>query len=261
MSEKIQKVLSHFGYGSRREIETWLSAGLIHINSKLAKLGDRMERSDAVSIKGRRVFLSLEESPPPRVLLYYKPEGLVCTRDDPEGRETVFQALPRPKNARWIMVGRLDLNTSGLLLFTTDGELANALMHPKHQVEREYAVRLYGTLTPEHINALKNGIMLEDGPAVFKEVFDRGGEGQNHWYHVVITEGRNREIRRMFDHFELQVSRLIRVRYGSIHLPHDLARGQMCDLPYDQLKLLYQNAGLPIPAAPKFQPKLNKGRR
>lgn len=263
MSEKIQKVLSTFGYGSRREIEGWIEQGHIQVNGKLAKIGDRMEITDTISIKGRRIVLNLVAQAAPKVLIYYKPEGIVCTRHDPEGRETVFKKLPPLRGARWIMVGRLDFNTSGLLLFTTDGALANALMHPRQQIDREYAVRIYGTLSDEQMTLLETGVPLEDGPAAFKKISDEGGEGQNHWYHATITEGRNREIRRMFEYCDVLVSRLIRIRYGCVPLPTTLSRGQMCDLPLPQIKTLYQQAGLPIPPsleAPQMAKPVTKAR-
>ncbi len=247
-SEKIQKVLSRHGYGSRREIETWLVAGRIRLNNQLAKLGDRMVAADTIEIDGRRVIFRPEEAQP-QVLLYYKPVGEVCSRKDPEGRPTIFDHLPRLRDARWIMVGRLDFNTSGLLLLTTHGELANALMHPRQQIEREYAVRIFGHLSAEQTEALLKGVQLEDGWAQFKSIHDQGGEGQNHWYHVVLTEGRNREVRRLFEYFHLSVSRLIRVRFGPISLPRELARGQSRLLSDAEVKMLFKQAGLNLPMA------------
>lgn len=244
MSEKIQKVLAQFGFGSRREIERWISGGRIHLKGQLAKLGDRMELTDPITLDKKMLFLKAEDRPTHKVLMYYKPEGEVCTQKDPENRPTVFENLPRLRNARWIMVGRLDFNTSGLLLFTTDGELANALMHPKSEMEREYAVRIFGTLSASQIETLKKGIQLEDGFAQFKTVLEQGGEGQNHWYHVVIMEGRNREIRRMFDYFDITVSRLLRVRFGPISLPPELSRGKRRELLPMEMKALYEAAGL-----------------
>jgi 23S rRNA pseudouridine2605 synthase len=245
VSEKIQKVLSRYGYGSRREIDTWLTAGRIHLNDKLAKLGDRMTLSDAVKLDGRLVILRPEVALP-KVLMYYKPVGEVCSRKDPENRPTVFDALPKLKSSRWIMVGRLDFNTSGLLLFTTHGELANALMHPRQQVEREYAVRVFGSLSDEQTKTLLKGVELEDGVAQFKAIKDQGGEGHNHWYHVVLTEGRNREVRRMFEYFNMTVSRLIRVRFGDLVLPRDLPRGKTLLLSEAEVKALFKSVGLRI---------------
>ena len=244
-TEKIQKVLSRYGYGSRREIETWLSAGRIHLNDQLAKLGDRMSPEDRLKLDGKPVILRAEVAMP-KVLMYYKPVGEVCSRKDPEGRPTVFDALPKVRDARWIMVGRLDFNTAGLLLFTTHGELANALMHPRQQIEREYAVRIFGTLTEEQTKALLKGVELEDGFAQFKAVKDQGGEGHNHWYHVILTEGRNREVRRMFEYFNMTVSRLIRVRFGDFSLPRDLPRGKTLMLTDQEVKALFKRVGLTI---------------
>ncbi|MCX7122321.1 MAG: pseudouridine synthase [Gammaproteobacteria bacterium] len=244
-SEKIQKVLSRYGYGSRREIETWLSAGRIQLNNQLAKLGDRMTHADSIKLDGRLVIMRPEVAMP-KVLMYYKPVGEVCSRKDPEGRPTVFDALPKVRDARWIMIGRLDFNTSGLLMFTTHGELANALMHPRQQVEREYAVRVFGSLTEEQIKILLKGVELEDGFAQFKDLKDQGGEGHNHWYHVVLTEGRNREVRRMFEYFNMVVSRLIRVRFGDLTLPRDLPRGKTLMLTDPEVKTLFKSVGLKI---------------
>ena len=242
-SEKIQKVLSRYGYGSRREIEGWLVAGRIHLNNKLAKLGDRMTLADAIKLDGRLVILRPEVALP-KVLMYYKPVGQVCSRKDPEGRPTVFDALPKVQNARWIMIGRLDFNTSGLILFTTHGELANALMHPKQQIEREYAVRVFGSLSEEQTKMLLKGVELEDGFAQFKALKDEGGEGHNHWYHVVLTEGRNREVRRMFEYFNMTVSRLIRIRFGDFSLPRELARGKTLMLTDVEVKALFKSVNL-----------------
>lgn len=236
VTEKIQKVLSGHGLGSRREIETWIEAGRIEVNGRVAKLGDRVSAKDRLKLDGKPLFFNAEEKTFPRILLYYKPAGEVCSRKDPEGRRTVFGNLPKVSRGRWIMVGRLDLNTSGLLLFTTDGELANYMMHPRNQIEREYAVRVLGGLTAEQMTMLKKGVMLEDGLAKFVNIVEQGGEGVNRWYHVILQEGRNREIRRMFDALGLQVSRLIRVRYGPITLPAKLSRGKMAELTVEEVK-------------------------
>jgi 23S rRNA pseudouridine2605 synthase len=244
-SEKIQKVLSRYGYGSRREIETWLTAGRIQLNNQLAKLGDRMIVGDAIKLDGRLVILRPEIAAP-KVLLYYKPVGEVCSRKDPEGRPTVFDSLPKVRDGRWIMIGRLDFNTAGLLMFTTHGELANALMHPRQQVEREYAVRIFGSLTDEQTKTLLKGVELEDGFAQFKAIKDQGGEGHNHWYHVILTEGRNREVRRMFEYFNLTVSRLIRVRFGDIVLPRELPRGKTVMLGDSEVAALFKSVNLRV---------------
>jgi 23S rRNA pseudouridine2605 synthase len=245
-SERIQKVLSGQGLGSRREIEGWIVSGRVRVNGHLAKLGDRITLEDRIQIDEKLVFFEkVEKATLPRILLYYKPEGEICSRKDPEGRRTAFDNLPRVRGGRWIMVGRLDINTSGLLLFTTDGELANFLMHPSHEVEREYAVRVLGGLNPAQIEILKKGVMLEDGLARFSSVREEAGDGANRWYHVILQEGRNREIRRMFDALGLQVSRLIRVRYGPLILPTTLSRGKMIELTADETKLFLKNIKAP----------------
>lgn len=232
MSEKLQKVLARAGHGSRREIETIIEAGRVSVDGKIAKLGDRVELSSSLKIRldGHVVSLKESEEAVCRVLAYYKPEGELCTRSDPEGRPTVFERLPKLRGSRWVAVGRLDVNTSGLLLFTTDGELANRLMHPSREVEREYAVRVFGQIDDEKIKQLSRGVQLEDGPAAFRTISFQGGEGLNQWYNVTLTEGRNREVRRLWEAVGVQVSRLIRVRYGDIDLPKGLPRGGWAEL-------------------------------
>ncbi|ADM98437.1 23S rRNA pseudouridine(2605) synthase RluB [Dickeya dadantii] len=227
MSEKLQKVLARAGHGSRREIESMIEAGRISVDGKIATLGDRVEvtRATKIRIDGHVVSVRETEESVCRVLMYYKPEGELCTRSDPEGRPTVFDRLPRIQGYRWVAVGRLDVNTSGLLLFTTDGELANRLMHPSREVEREYAVRVFGEVGDDKIRQLSKGVQLEDGPAAFRSIRYQGGEGLNQWYNVTLTEGRNREVRRLWEAVDVQVSRLIRVRYGDIQLPKGLPRG------------------------------------
>ncbi|MGM3160651.1 23S rRNA pseudouridine(2605) synthase RluB [Dickeya undicola] len=227
MSEKLQKVLARAGHGSRREIESMIEAGRISVDGKIATLGDRVEvtRATKIRLDGHVVSVRETEEAVCRVLMYYKPEGELCTRSDPEGRPTVFDRLPRIQGYRWVAVGRLDVNTSGLLLFTTDGELANRLMHPSREVEREYAVRVFGEVGDDKIRQLSKGVQLEDGPAAFRSIRYQGGEGLNQWYNVTLTEGRNREVRRLWEAVGVQVSRLIRVRYGDIQLPKGLPRG------------------------------------
>jgi 23S rRNA pseudouridine2605 synthase len=244
MSEKLQKVLARAGLGSRREIEEWIEAGRILVNGKVAKLGDRVVDTDNVVVDNKRITLLATDLVPPRVLIYHKPEGQICTQDDPEGRETVFQHLPSLRSGRWVMVGRLDINTSGLLLFTTDGELANHLMHPSHQVEREYAVRVFGQVSPETLQRLKAGVNLEDGMAKFDQIIDAGGEGSNHWYHVILKEGKNREVRRLWESQGTKVSRLIRVRYANISLPRALHLGRYEELSLEQVNNLRVAAGM-----------------
>lgn len=232
MSEKLQKVLARAGHGSRREIESMIAAGRVSVDGKIATLGDRVESSKSLKIRIDGHLVSIAESATEvcRVLTYYKPEGELCTRSDPEGRPTVFDRLPRLRGSRWIAVGRLDVNTCGLMLFTTDGELANRLMHPSREVEREYAVRVFGQVDDDKIRQLSKGVQLEDGPAAFKTLKFGGGEGINQWYNVTLTEGRNREVRRLWEAVGVQVSRLMRVRYGDITLPKGLPRGGWTEL-------------------------------
>ena len=232
MSEKLQKVLARAGHGSRREIESMIAAGRVSVDGKIATLGDRVESSKSLKIRIDGHLVSNAESATEvcRVLAYYKPEGELCTRSDPEGRPTVFDRLPRLRGSRWIAVGRLDVNTCGLMLFTTDGELANRLMHPSREVEREYAVRVFGQVDDDKIRQLSKGVQLEDGPAAFKTLKFGGGEGINQWYNVTLTEGRNREVRRLWEAVGVQVSRLMRVRYGDITLPKGLPRGGWTEL-------------------------------
>lgn len=227
--ERIQKVLAQTGIGSRREIETWIAAGRISINGQQAKLGDKITAADKVRLDGEILPLA-QPGQKARILAYHKPVGEVCTRNDEKGRPTVFNRLPGIKNGRWINIGRLDINTSGLLLFTNDGELANRLMHPSGGIEREYAVRVFGEISKEIVKKLLGGVELEDGMARFTSIHDGGGKGTNHWYHVVIREGRNREIRRLWESQGVSVSRLIRVRYGPFPLPRELRAGNYREL-------------------------------
>nr|WP_028304820.1 23S rRNA pseudouridine(2605) synthase RluB [Oceanospirillum maris] len=243
-TEKLQKVLARTGMGSRREMERLIETGEIAINGQKAKLGDRVSIHDRVTVHGRLVKLIAEEEVPRRVIMYSKPEGELCTRHDPQGRRTVFDRLPKLKGERWISIGRLDINTSGLLLFTTDGELANRLMHPSQQIEREYAVRVMGDVKPDHIKAMVEGVMLEDGSASFTDVQEFGGEGINTWFHVVIMEGRNREVRRLWESQGLTVSRLKRVRYGSIFLDKRARAGEWIELTQQEIDQLSEMAGL-----------------
>ncbi|MDU6410872.1 MAG: 23S rRNA pseudouridine(2605) synthase RluB [Yersiniaceae bacterium] len=240
MSEKLQKVLARAGHGSRREIEAIIQAGRVSVDGKVATLGDRVEVTAGMKIRMDGHVVSITESTEAvcRVLAYYKPEGELCTRNDPEGRPTVFDRLPKLRGARWVAVGRLDVNTSGLLLFTTDGELANRLMHPSREVEREYAVRVFGQVDDEKIKQLSRGVQLEDGPAAFRTITYQGGEGLNQWYNVTLTEGRNREVRRLWEAVGVQVSRLIRVRYGDLTLPKGLPRGGWTELDLPQINYL-----------------------
>ncbi|TLF50441.1 23S rRNA pseudouridine(2605) synthase RluB [Halomonas urmiana] len=253
-TEKLQKVLARAGLGSRREMETAIADGRVKVNGKVATLGDRIEARDRVALDDRPVTLRAAEDVPRRVIMYNKPEGELCTRKDPEGRRTVFDRLPRLKGERWIAIGRLDINTSGLLLFTTDGELANKLMHPSTQVEREYAVRVMGEVTQAQVKAMVEGVMLDDGPANFTDVQEFGGEGINTWFHVVIMEGRNREVRRLWESQGLTVSRLKRVRYGNIFLDKRTKAGEWVELSQDEIDDLAMTAGLAARKVPELTP-------
>lgn len=230
MSEKLQKVLARVGLGSRRYMEEVIASGRVSVNGRIAQVGERIEPGDELRIDGRKVHYHLEDEVRRRVLVYYKPEGEICSRNDPENRPTVFEHLPQLANDRWVMVGRLDINSTGLLLFTNDGELANRLMHPSNEIEREYAVRVMGEVTPEIRQTLLGGVELEDGPAKFESFSDLGGDGINRWYQVVVKEGRNREVRRLFESQGLKVSRLLRTRYGSVFLPRELRTGRWLEL-------------------------------
>ncbi len=244
MTEKLQKVLARAGLASRREIERWIEQGRVHVDGEIAKLGDRVDSSARIFVDGRQVILRYSEAVKRRVLMYHKPVGEMCTRSDPEGRPTVFDHLPRLRNQRWIVIGRLDLNTAGLLLFTNDGELANRLMHPSSEIEREYAVRVLGEVDKPMLSRLKKGLELEDGFAAFADIQDAGGEGANHWYHVVLREGRNRIVRRLWESQGITVSRLIRVRFGNIPLPRHLRIGKWEDLEEQAIRDLAHSVGL-----------------
>jgi 23S rRNA pseudouridine2605 synthase len=245
VDEKLQKVLANLGFASRREIERWISAGRITVNGKQANLGDRVSPQDKIQVDGRPVHRKTEEQEKTRVLVLNKPADTVCTRDDPQGRPTVFSLLPRLYHDRWVSVGRLDINSSGLLLFTNNGELANRLMHPSYELEREYAVRVLGEVTPETLKKLETGVELDDGPAKFVTICDAGGQGANHWYHVTLREGRNREVRRMWEAVGHTVSRLHRIRYGPVQLPRSIRPGRHQELDSSTTDLLLELVGLP----------------
>lgn len=230
MSEKLQKVLARVGLGSRRYMEEVIAAGRVSVNGQVAQVGERIEPGDELRIDGRKVQFQIEDEIRRRVLIYYKPEGEICSRNDPEQRPTVFDNLPAIANDRWVMVGRLDINSTGLLLFTNDGELANRLMHPSNEIEREYAVRVMGEVTPQLKNNMLRGVVLDDGPAKFESFSEIGGDGINRWYQVVVKEGRNREVRRIFESQGLKVSRLLRTRYGTVILPRELRTGRWMEL-------------------------------
>ena len=229
-AERLQKLLAAAGLGSRREIESWIAAGRLSVNGATAKLGAKAGPADTIELDGKRVALKAAAARP-RVLLYHKPEGEMVTRSDPGGRPTVFERLPDIPGGKWVAVGRLDINTAGLLLLTDSGELANQLMHPRYEVEREYAVRVLGELKPEERRRLLEGVALEDGMGRFDRLEPSGAaEGANRWYRVVLREGRNREVRRLFEAVGRKVSRLLRVRYGPVSLPRDLKPGRWIEL-------------------------------
>ncbi|RWU11719.1 23S rRNA pseudouridine(2605) synthase RluB [Pseudidiomarina gelatinasegens] len=261
MSEKLQKVLARSGHGSRRELETMIAAGRVSVNGQVASLGERIDSNAVVRIDGREASIKQPEDVVCRVLMYHKPEGELCTRKDPEGRPTVYDRLPRMQGSRWVAVGRLDVNTSGLLLFTTDGELANRLMHPGHEIEREYSVRIFGEVTDEMMRKLKQGVQLEDGPASFKEIKRGGGEGMNQWFRVMLTEGRNREVRRLWESQGVQVSRLIRVRYGNIKLEQGLPQSGWGELPIKEINYLRELVGLPAETRTFVDPRQGESRQ
>ena len=242
MSERIQKLIANAGYGSRRWAERLIEQGRISINKKPAKLGDKAIITDKVTIDGRLIDLGRFSEEETKVLILNKQAGVICSNKDEEGRKSVFEFLPG--NTRWVMVGRLDLNTSGLLLFTNNGELANKLMHPSTQMDREYAVRVLGKVEDEHIKMLTNGINLEDGFAKFHRVTIGGGEGANRWYHVVLREGRKREVRRLWEALGFRVSRLIRTRFSDIRLPEKLRANQSEYLKPKQVQALLKSVNL-----------------
>lgn len=242
--EKLQKVLAQAGFGSRRAMEEWIAAGRVSVNGEPATLGMRVKTGDLVKAERRTIRVGAR-SHAARVLLYHKPEGEIVSRDDPEKRTSVFDKLPKLRGQKWIAIGRLDFNTSGLLIFTTSGELANHLMHPRFEVEREYAVRVQGTMTEEQMNQVLNqGVKLEDGLVKFEKLEDQGGEGFNHWYRVMLKEGRNRVVRRTFDALGLPVSRLMRVRFGIINLPPRLKRGMSAELGEGEVTQVLEWAGI-----------------
>jgi 23S rRNA pseudouridine2605 synthase len=260
LAERLQKVLARAGFGSRRQIEDWIRDGRITVNGTRAEIGISVATGDLVKIDGRSVSIAVDPAHAARTLAYHKPAGELTTRRDEAGRPTVFDNLPRIKNGRWISVGRLDFNTSGLLLVTTDGELAHRLMHPSWELEREYAVRVLGKADEAVLQRLQEGVMLDDGMAAFASLQDAGGQGANHWYHVVVREGRNREVRRLWESQGLKVSRLIRIRYGPVGLPRDLRAGRFRDLSRAELEALYASVDLPAPE-PRPQRRVATGRR
>ncbi|MCE3004615.1 MAG: rRNA pseudouridine synthase, partial [Xanthomonadaceae bacterium] len=244
LEERLQKVLANAGLGSRRSLEERIEGGEIRVNGVVAELGSSVRSGDRVELDGKAFIAVTAEPEEAQVLIYHKPEGEVTTTDDPEGRPTVFESLPRLKTARWVSVGRLDINTTGLLLLTTDGELANALMHPSGEVEREYVCRIHGPVGEDMLARLRQGVELDDGPARFDEIAIIN-LGENHsWLRVTLREGRNREVRRLWESQGVQVSRLKRIRYGSVELPRELRRGHWRVLPAEQYRALRSSVGL-----------------
>jgi len=242
MSERLQKLIANAGYGSRRWVERLIEQGRVSLNNHDVKLGDKAVLNDKVRIDGKLIDLKRYAETETKVLILNKQAGFICSTKDDKGRKSVYDLLP--ENTRWIMVGRLDLNTSGLLLFTNNGELANKLMHPSAQIDREYAVRVLGKVKEEHIKKLTNGVELEDGFAKFHKVTQGGGEGANRWYRVVIREGRKREVRRLWEFLDFKVSRLIRIRFGDIRLPDKLRSNQSENLKPKQIKALLNSVNL-----------------
>ncbi|KAA1173915.1 23S rRNA pseudouridine(2605) synthase RluB [Marinobacter salinexigens] len=252
--ERIQKLLARAGVGSRREVEGWIEAGRLTLNGEPVSPGQKATVDDHIELDGKRLEVSSAAEIVRRVLIYNKPEGEVTTRKDPEGRPTVFDRLPRLKEHRWISIGRLDINTTGLVLFTTDGELANRLMHPSRQIDREYAVRVFGEVDDAMIGRLLEGVLLEDGMAKFTDVSPAGGSGMNRWFHVTLLEGRNREVRRLWESQGVKVSRLKRVRYGSTFLPSRLTLGKWEELDQKAVDALSRSVDLAPVAIPQKTP-------
>ncbi|WP_100641855.1 23S rRNA pseudouridine(2605) synthase RluB [Alteromonas facilis] len=259
MSEKLQKILANYGLGSRREMEKWIEQGRVSVDGQVSTLGDRAEATAQIRVDGH-IISGLSKDSACRVLMYNKPEGELCSRSDPDGRATVFDRLPAIRPGRWIAVGRLDINTSGLLLFTNDGELANRLMHPSREVEREYSVRVFGDVNTAHLKALKAGVKLDDGMAKFTDIKakPKDDESLNQWFNVTLSEGRNREVRRLWESQGLQVSRLIRVRYGALELKKRLPQGAWIELGLDDINSLRSMVQLPPETQTKVVEKLNQ---
>ena len=262
--ERIQKLLARAGVGSRREVENWIEAGRLQINGEPVVPGQKASVKDRIELDGKRLDILAGSEVLRRVLIYNKPEGEVTTRRDPEGRPTVFDRLPRLPDHRWIAIGRLDINTTGLVLFTTDGELANRLMHPSRQVDREYAVRVFGEVDEAMIKRLSEGVLLEDGTARFTDISEAGGKGMNQWFHVTLMEGRNREVRRLWESQGVRVSRLKRVRYGPVFLPSRLTMGKWEELDQKAVDSLSRSVDLPpvdIPAKTPSEQKADDRKR
>lgn len=258
--EKLQKVLARVGLGSRREMEREITSGNVTVNGVTATLGDRVTDKDYIEFQGKKVKVIDKEDQRLRVILYNKPEGQICSRSDPEGRPSVYEGLPRLNDGRWISVGRLDFNTSGLLLFTNEGELANKLMHPSSNIDREYLVRIHGEVTDDMLDRLRAGVNLDDGMAQFSDIKAGADEGSNHWFYCVVMEGKNREVRRLWESQGVKVSRLKRVRYGNIFIPSHVRVGQWVELNDKEIAELALTAGMPTPKKPRFSPKVEQTR-
>ncbi|MBV1911480.1 MAG: pseudouridine synthase [Kangiellaceae bacterium] len=242
--EKLQKIMANAGVASRRESEKWIQAGRVSVNGKISEIGDRALLTDKIRVDGKILRVTKPEDFQRKMIAYHKPEGEISTRKDPEGRPTIFDSLPTVRNSRWLSVGRLDFNTSGLIFFTNDGNLANKLMHPSLEIVRKYAVRVRGQVTDDILKQLQSNVDLGDGDANFDTIEDGGGEGANHWYHVTLKEGRNREVRRLWEAFDIQVSRLHRIKYGPFELPRAIKRGRYRELTPEELVEFEKLAGL-----------------
>lgn len=258
--EKLQKVLARAGLGSRREMERAISQGKVTVNGRVASLGDRVSGDETISLGGKRISGGFRSSQPLRVILYNKPEGEICSRSDPEGRRNVYEKLPSLKSGRWISVGRLDFNTSGLLLFTNEGELANKLMHPSSNIDREYLVRVQGDVDEDMLTRLREGVLLDDGVAKFTDIEEGSDEGSNRWFYCVVMEGKNREVRRLWESQGVRVSRLKRVRYGNIFIPSHVRVGQWVELSHPEVIALCETANYPKPPKPKFSARMHQKR-
>ncbi len=258
--DRIQKFLAHQGVASRRQVDQMLQDGRISVNGQTAKPGDQVSGHEKISLDGKIIRINQNDLKP-KLLMYHKPVGEVCSRSDPEERKDVFSSLPGLGRGRWVSIGRLDINTSGLILFTNQGELANRLMHPSFEVEREYAVRVHGNVNQDMIDQLHKGVLLDDGIARFEQIIDGGGEGTNHWYHVILREGRNREVRRLWEAVGVEVSRLQRVRYDQFNLPKWLKPGKYRFFEDDVVSKLYQRLKLVNPETKTKTQSARRGRR